>query len=225
MVRAPTVAGRAGAGPCLAALVAGAALLVSCSSAPEPVPLRGPAPRRIAVMPIQAVGLPPDVVAALDESAHLAIEARGYEAVPAVVTANMLHAVGAALDEEPPRAVLDELQRRFELDALMWRGARLETSTRGADDYVVEWHLVAADPRGTGVLTLWAQRVAGGPGRIVDWRITGPQSAYETNPFLSDENLIARELGGVRTDIEAVTPREQADDVHGRLAALLPDAP
>ncbi len=196
---------------------------LGCESRPRPVALTGPAPSLILVAPLQVEGeVDPGLGPALDATAHLELGKRGYRSVPAAVAHNMLGTLGIAADQVTSPESLAQLRREYAVDAVLVREVRPQFASSPERAFVLRWQLVdAIDQR-----RLWAGQAVAGPERVVDRRLSGPRGSYQDDafddPFLSDEPVLSRELGGATRAVRTRTLREQADDAQARVVERLP---
>src|SRR5690606_11355856 len=169
----------------------GCAVLGACAGGPDPVPLRGEAPARILVAPVEAPELFAPLARALDATVFEALRPRGYEIVPPAVARNMIGVVSDDGVVEHPE-VLAALAREFDVDAvLVARAAPLGALDRKdplQTRFRVEWALLDTDT----AAVLWVHSEVGGGARRTRRLLTGPVNAYEDDPFLSDTPLLGR---------------------------------
>ncbi|MFO1055073.1 MAG: hypothetical protein U1F36_22880 [Planctomycetota bacterium] len=193
-----------------------ASLLVACAAPPPPpVPFRGPVPARIVVLPLHGDGLPDDWRRALDDSAHLAVAARGYAVIPAAVAARH-----PAWSPSPDETTFQSMLRHFSADAVLERevavvGAAVQSNVNRLE---ITWRIRGGSP----LATLWEQRAELRPGAVVAEHLTGPLGLRSDDPLMSDEQLQGRGYGSNVTRVRATTPAQIAEDVQQRLAARLP---
>ncbi len=195
------------------------ALLAACSGGPEPIPLRGPVPTRIVVLPVTVDGVSPALRDALDLTAQALIVDRGYATVPPEVVT-----VALRDSSDAQAAAWRTLCADFGADAVLERRAVAMTPLTQDDApgrVDVTWRLFGADSP----VPIWEAEAAVRPGGVVSEHLTGPQGMPGRDPFLSDEPIHGRALGSFRTEVRANTPLEMAEDVQRRLAQRLPFAP
>ena len=89
----------------LAGCLGGVACVAACSVGPEPIPIEGPAPRTILVLPLRSSVSDPVVEHALAATIGPALRGRGYYPIPVEAGWSMLAARGL-----PP-------EQRFDVDA------------------------------------------------------------------------------------------------------------
>jgi hypothetical protein len=100
----------------LAALV----LAAACSLTPvEPIPLAGPAPLTVLVLPVRAGAVPPEAVAAIEAMAAPELGRRGYRALPASRARAALRARGLAPELSHAYADYAAVARELKADAVL----------------------------------------------------------------------------------------------------------
>lgn len=200
-----------------ALLLGGVVSAAACSSGPTPQPFAGPAPRTIAILPIEAPDLAPGLAAMLDDGVAGAVRNRGYSVVAPLVMANAVPR-GRELD----RALLRELRRDFGVEAVMVRTASAAAHGGADQAFTVQWIIVATfDGK-----TLWSRRETVSPRTMASRHINvGVPGEPGSDPYLSDEPVVGRGSPKWVTEDFAQTPDEQAAIVQEALAARLPELP
>ena len=201
-------------------VAATAAVLVSiaaCSSSPAPQPFNGPAPRTIAILPIEAPELAPGLAAILDDGVSSAVRARGYSVVAPLVMAT---AVPRGTELDLPK--LRELRRDFGAEAVLLRTAIAATHGGAEGAFTVQWTILSTfDGK-----TLWSRRETVSPRTMTSRHINvGVQGDPGSDPYLSDEPVVGRGSPKWVTEEFAQTPGQQAELVQAALAARLPELP
>lgn len=82
----------------LSGFAAGLAFMACSIGAPSPIPFDGPAPQRIAVLPVRSAVVPPDDARVLGATVGAALRDRGYVVIPEQVVAAELERRGGSSD-------------------------------------------------------------------------------------------------------------------------------
>ena len=193
------------------------AAFAGCTGMPDPVPLRGPAPKTVMVCPVDARGVDPVVAAMMDRAAHLVFSARGYGVVPAAVAGNMLESVGVgeeSFTRSPSSESLAELADRFEVDAVLLRTLR-PVAGGAASQFRLDWTLLAVDGQ-----TLWSwSEIGGGDAGPAD---PIAMTRFGNDPLEESEPLLERRLQGQDPAPRPPSVIDQVDAVHERMRLALP---
>jgi hypothetical protein len=193
--------------------------VLGCASAPEPVPFRGAAPARIAILPLRSSGgVPISLADGVESGAHIVLRDHGYEAIPADVVGRVEGASG-----EADRALLVELVRVFAVDAVLIPELRaLDGATvSGESDIALRWTFVdVADGA-----VQWTREEVATPGQVTARHLGSPGSRFEADPFFQDEPQVGRGGQTWVTEVRARTPEQLAEVLVGSLVARLPVGP